>query len=220
MPGGGVSLLIRKASPFQLFLSPDNYLWFLWDLFFISLIFNGILFLAGKDEKPTKAFAILAVITIIILGAGKFIPTNDYNIKSICWMFQFYVAGAAYRVYGERIKSNRSIGIIMAILFFVVFWSKYTIMPQDGLITYVVMTIIAYMGCSACFLLFKSYAHSNTPLTLLGQSTLGVYAVHQGLITFLSLDNVWLSFVIVLLLSVAIVYFIRWSNYFKFLIGE
>jgi len=104
------------------------------------------LFLVGKDEKPTKAFAILAVITIIILGAGKFIPTNDYNIKSICWMFQFYVAGAAYRVYGERIKSNRSIGIIMAILFFVVFWSKYTIMPQDGLITYVVMTIIAYMG--------------------------------------------------------------------------
>lgn len=216
---GGLIVIVHKAPPIQLIISPDSYLWFLWDLFFISLIVNSILSLLN-NSKPIYTFFVLAIFSVVILGAGKFIPTNDFNIKSICWMFQFYVAGAAYRVYGEKLKANKLVGLLMVIVFIVLFWFKYTFMSLEGLIVYVVSTFVAYLACFACLILFRACVKENTPLAILGQSTLGVYAVHQELIKACSIDNVWILFIVVLFLSVVSVYLIRKSYYLNFLIGE
>lgn len=217
---GGLSLLLFKTSPLQLFISPDSYLWFLWDLFFISFVVNAVLSMFGDKAKPTITIPILAVFSVIILGFGKFLPTNDFNIKSICWMFQFYVAGAAYKVYGEKLKANKFVGILMAALFLILFGAKYAFMPQNGMAAYITSMVIAYLACYACLVLFRSYADNESPLTRLGQSTLGVYAVYQLLIKVCGIDNVWLSFAVVLFLSVSFVYVIRKTQYLKFLIGE
>ena len=93
-------------------------------------------------------------------------------------------------------------------------------MPSEGLIAYMISILIAYIACLACFILFKTYLGKETPLVLFGQSTLGIYAVHQGLIKACGMDKVWLTFVVVLFVSVDFVYIIRKTQYLKFLIGE
>ena len=217
---GGLSLLLFKTSPLQLLISPDTYLWFLWDLFFISLAFNAFLTTLGDRVGPTKIIPVLAVFSIIILGFGKFLPTNDFNIKSICWMFQFYVAGAAYKTYGENFKANKFVGMLIAATSLTWFAIKFVFLPQNGMAVYITSMVIAYLACYACFVLFRTFAEKESLLSRLGQSTLGIYAVHQLLLKMCGIDNVWLSFVIVLFLSVVSVYVIRKTQYLKFLIGE
>ena len=217
---GGLSLLLFRTSPLQLLISPDNYLWFLWDLFFISLAFNVLLSTLDGRVEQTKIIPVLAVFSIIILGFGKFLPTNDFNFKSICWMFQFYVAGAAYKVYGEKFKANKFAGMLIAVTSLALFGIKYAFLQQNGMAVYIISMVIAYLACYACFVLFRIFAENESLLSSLGQSTLGVYAVHQLLIKMCGIDNVWLTFVIVLFLSVVFVYVIRKTQYLKFLIGE
>lgn len=202
-------------------VDPDKYLWFLWDLFFISLLVNVVVLLISKITlKRDYIFKALFLLAMIILCLGKFLPENDFNVKSICWMFQFYVAGAAFKEYGEKLKNLKVLGPVMAVIFVFAVWAQYSFMSQNSLITHVVMMVLAYIGSLACFLLFKSFSNTESIIVELGQSTLGVYAIHQSLITMLGINNVWYSFVVVLAISIIIIYFIRSSIYLKFLIGE
>ena len=202
-------------------VDPDKYLWFLWDLFFISLLVNVVVLLISKITlKRDYIFKALFLLAMIILCLGKFLPENDFNVKSICWMFQFYVAGAAFKEYGEKLKNLKVLGPVMAVIFVFAVWATVFILSQNSLITHVVMMVLAYIGSLACFLLFKSFSNTESIIVELGQSTLGVYAIHQSLITMLGINNVWYSFVVVLAISIIIIYFIRSSIYLKFLIGE
>ena len=135
-------------------------------------------------------------------------------------MFQFYVAGAAFKVYGDKNIIKGGVGALMAFLFVIMVWVNYTFLPQDSLLAYVMKMMMAYMGCFASFILFIAYANSNSPLVLLGQSTMGIYAIHQYLIVWFGMSNVWLSFMIVLALSVVFVFIIRRTKFLKFVIGE
>ena len=202
-------------------VDPDKYLWFLWDLFFISLLVNVVVLLISKITlKRDYIFKALFLLAMTILCLGKFLAENDFNVKSICWMFQFYVAGAAFKEYGEKLKNIKVLGPVTAATFVLAVWAQYSFVTQESLMTYVVMMALAYIGCLACFLLFKSYSNAESVIAELGQSTLGVYAIHQSLITLLGINNVWYSFVVVLTISIIIIYLIRSSIYLKFLIGE
>ena len=218
--GGGVSIVVQKISLFRLIIDPDNFLWFLYDLFIISLIVNIIISLLRNITRNKKTILLcMFVFSIIILVIGKFIPENVCNIKSICWMFQFYVAGAAYKEYKE-LKNEGVIGIIMFLIFLIVVWARYVFLSQDSLFTYVIMMVVAYIGVLASFILFKSFFNKKTILIPLGQSTLGLYAVHQRVITILNINSVIIVFLLTFIISFIVVYIIRKTKYLKFVIGE
>lgn len=165
-------------------------------------------------------FISLFLFSMTILGIGKFLPENDFNIKSVCWMFQFYVAGAAFKEYGRYFKNLKVLGPLLVALFVISVWSRYEFISQESLLTYVVMMMMAYLGCLSFFLFYLAYGEVKTLLVYIGQSTLGIYAIHQTLIKIMGINNVWLSFIVVLALSLIFVIVIRWSKYFKFVIGE
>ena len=213
---GGALLFIHKSSPITLITDPDSYLWFLWDLFFISLMVNAVL--ASCDDKR-KAFEALFLIAIFLLGLAKLLPSNVCNIKSMCWMYQFYVVGALIKEYGERIKSAKFAGVVFLILFIVTF-IVIQLSQRDGVLRFALAMLAAYTGIMFCFYVFKAFGEFKSPLVYLGQMTLGIYAVHQEVIKLLGISNVLLAFFATSALSILLVVLIRKTKYLKFAIGE
>lgn len=216
---GGGKLLFHKCSPFLLVVDPDRFLWFLWDLFFISIFVNCIMAIV-KDSN--RAFLTVCLMAVVMILLGKFLPNNDYNIKSICWMFHFYVAGILYNRFLSNSSFNKWLGPLFVILLIIMVWLRYKYIPQESLLSNGIMLIIAYIGCFAFFLSFKAYADSHPFLSILGQATLGIYAVHYDCMRILGyvVNNIWFLFVVSVLLSYLFVYVIRKTKYMGFLIGE
>ncbi len=169
-----------------------------------------------------KAFLIVGLLAVAMLLFGKFLPNNDYNIKSICWMFQFYVAGMLYNRYLSTRSYDKMLGPVLVVLLIIMVWLRYNYFPQDTLLSSIFMLIIAYMGCFAFFLSFKAYADTQPFLSTLGQATLGIYAVHFDCIRISDyvVNNVLLLFIVSILLSYLFVFVIRKTKYLVFLIGE
>ena len=57
-------------------------------------------------------------------------------------MFQFYVAVAAFKEYGEKLKNLKVLGPVMAVIFVFAVWAQYSFMSQDSLITNVGMMVL------------------------------------------------------------------------------
>lgn len=214
---GGINILLHKSSLLHMVINPDGFLWFLWDLFFISLIVNGIMGLVKDNNKSIYVVGLLAVVMLLF---GKFLPNNDYNIKSICWMFQFYVAGMLYNRFLSNRSFNKWFGPVLVALLIIMVWWRYKYIPQESLLSNGIMLIIAYVGCFAFFFSFKAYADSHP--FLIRQATLGIYAVHYDCmrISGYVVNNIWLLFIVSVLLSYLFVYVIRKTKYLGFLIGE
>ncbi len=210
-------IAIYGGHPMSLILNPDNYLWFLWDLFFISLLFSSTLALRLTKEKT---FAILIVASILILVTGKFIPSNDYNIKSVCWMFHFYVAGALFRIYEGKFRAGIYVVLGLLLSFLLLIWIGETFLLPKSLLSYIFGLITAYVAVILCFVLFKKIANHNSLLMRIGQATLGIYAVHQEIISLIGISNVLLCFIVTTILSVLFVLAIRKTVFLRFIIGE
>ena len=214
---GGISIFLHKLNPLLLLTSPDSFLWFLYDLFIISFIVNIVVVFTRGDNK--RIIEYLVILSVIMLVLGKFIPFNICNIKSLCWMFQFYVAGVLCKLYIDNNPTNKYIIIVLLLLFVICFIIKreYSV---EGIGGYLISEILAYSACALCFILFKSFVGMNTFLVYLGQSTLGIYACHQELIRLIGISNVWINFIVALSVSYFFVLIIRKIKYLKFTIGE
>lgn len=217
---GVVAVLLYRYPLASIFNDPDKHLWFLWDLFFISLI----VYISNAIFPEKKRIAYLIATSIVVLLLGYLLPKNIFNLKSICWMFQFYVFGCFLKAYDEDLNRicKRRIRIFILLISFVLVISNIYVkrIISNQVVLYGYNMIIAYMGIVFFFVSFISVFNHNSPLVRVGQASLGIYAIHQFIINAIEIGNIWLEFIVVFSLSVLFVLILRKTKYLTILIGE
>ena len=177
---------------YDYFIHPNNSLWFLWALFFISSFFMIIDWISQSCKAPQillmSLASVLLLILMIILEDAKFL-----GVEYISFYFFFYILGYYFHKYSliERLKNEWIIlaGLIWIILAY--FWqarevpqimSSVSFLPSGIIIIgYRIMTaiiaIILLLG------IFKKWVGLSPPLAkgllLLGNVSLGIYAAHM-----------------------------------------
>lgn len=217
----------------NLFVYPDDGgLWFLWVLFFISIVYNLCLIVSRKyniNRYICLAFAaiILFVLSKMFHGVG--------GSHLISWYFIFYVCGSIVKS-TQCLLCNRNALITLLILFFCLgFYWKRTEAPIQflyplltTLFTYFYKIVTALIACLFFFSFYRVIddVDSNIQkiLQALGEETLGIYAVHFYLVAFCvrlgwnsSVVFMAVAFVLVSALSFVIVKIIKLNKYFSFI---
>lgn len=218
-----MKIVINHLNPIDLLLDVNNFLWFLWTLFFINLVVMGILTLARGSRIATAA---LLLVSVLVMGASKALDIDAFGLKLICLNMQYFVAGVLMRIW--RVDEHiRSWHLCLTVpLFCIFFIMKECLFPDvsasKGLALLALSMLMAYTASYTFFLLFKNYYNTSSLLSRIGMCTLGIYAVHFFVIdAFLTFQMpVWLLFVVVSLLSLCLVWLIRRSVFLRPFIGE
>lgn len=188
------------VSFFTLLLYPGSGFWFLWDLFFISVLYYLALLI--KTQFNCNAivpllivFLLLCVITTIIKRLGG---AEIFDIHRITRLFPFFVLGTIMRnVSVESFLRNRFSFVVLLVSYSVLafFWypnglpSCYEMHPiLESLINSpIYRLVVSITGC--CFMLslgmiFESVLKKSFFLDI-GKKTLGIYVIHLFLINHL-----------------------------------
>lgn len=87
-------------------LYPDNGLWFLYNIFVYSTLFN----ISEKmsDKYIIKQEVIICVFSFILFGAMATFKTK-FNCTQLCWYFPFFAIGYYIRKYSYFVKIRRNV---------------------------------------------------------------------------------------------------------------
>lgn len=211
------------------FKSPDCSLWFLWDLFWIVVVYSVSMFLWHIFPKiPGYIWLLISLITLKLGGA---LLGSAYGVRGIADYYLFYCLGVIIGTYKEKILSRNNIVITgVLLLLFVLMASVWYRVPAnipEDVNQWVVLLNNngAYrlgtrlVGCFAFLSLFYWTGNKNTKvLSYLGQRTLPIYAIHQTVIwvlaqvfinqayLFETILGLLISFLVVLGVSLAVMY--------------
>ena len=215
----------------QQIYNPDCGLWFLWSLFFIYVCFHTCMFL-GKSLFSNKHKYLFLLFGWIFLILIRVILDGKYGSSSIMYYFVYFSLGyilANSSIYDKIINNCKSILAICLICFLICGYIMYGTYHLSTLFSlklslkimmYPIYSFIAICGCLASFSFFYIFDRHLKFLYLnqLGKITLGIYAVHFSILSYfhqtynelifpsVPLLNYVVSFLFVLLLSIAIVY--------------
>ena len=154
---------------------PNNFLWFLWALFFISIFTEACLHINEKKRRILGYVFLLFLLFIVDkLLCGKF------ALDKIKYLSVFYIFGIEFcqqEYYKYIIKKSISCFPLWLLMAFYYRWGGNY---DSSLINYVYAVTMAFAGClSFISLLFLLKDVFNMKyIKQIGQSTLGIYAVH------------------------------------------
>ena len=239
-----LSLNFKLDSLIKLILYPDSSFWFLWVLFWISVIFTCCRWITSKLKVDELIPNVL--MAILLLGIMVAFEFRMFGFQFLAYYFLFYVLGyCIHRFHRLRIK-RVWIGVVFTVIwaFLAWFWNMHRLPIWLEGIPYVPGTLLqyAYRGTTALIAvvallsfserLFNSTAKFNLAMRWIGSVSLGVYVCH---LTILGLINSALTaigdmgttanyislFVIGLAMSLAIVSLLAKSKLTsKFLLGK
>lgn len=228
----------------RVFLYPDTSFWFLWVLFWISVIFTCCRWIASKlrtDELITNM-----LMAMLLLGIMVTFELRMFGFQFLAYYFVFYVLGyCIHRFHRLRIKKVW-IGVVFTAIwaFLAWFWNMHRLPLWLEGIPYVPGALLqyAYRGATALFAvvallsfserLFNSTAQFNLVMRWIGTVSLGVYVCHLTILgkidnmlgevcTCSVTVNIAVLFVIGLLLSLAIIGLLaKYKLTSKFLLGK
>lgn len=89
-------------------LYPDNGLWFLYNLFVYSTIFNLSERFARKGLRQEYLFAL----AIVLLYAAMAVFRTRFNCSQLCWYLPFFAMGYYLRKYEYKVKNIKMLIII------------------------------------------------------------------------------------------------------------
>lgn len=215
---------------------PNVTFWFLWALFFISILFTLLerlseLWRLNKDIF-IGAFCIVCAIVLVIFKDIHFL-----GIQYVLYYYIFYVIGYYIRRFGIEVK-NIALLIALAVTWFLLasFWRPHTLpefIPLTGMAAqmlrfgykFVVAAVAVVVMFTAAPKLLNGDSKANWVLVWLGKYSLGIYVIHltfvdlvQSLVSrFIVSDGVqiWTLFIVLSLLSTAIVWILtknKWTG--------
>lgn len=158
---------------------PDKGLWFLYNLFFYSVIANVSEWL--ESERKIKIEYSLVVFYCVLVLAMSFFHTL-YNCTQLVYHIPFYYAGFLWK----RHHLNLNMGSLTAVMggYFLLLLIHLVPMWKDMLIVskpvgYVYTYILEFFGMICFFELGKHFLDKDIPfLSNIGVKTLGIYACH------------------------------------------
>lgn len=178
-------------------LYPDKGLWFLWVLFFINIVFFAGCWLADrikcKIEPVILGISLLLVVTMVLFEVRVF------SFQFIAYYFMFYTIGYFFHKYGLNKYYIKSWLLVLLSACWAVlawFWQMHelpvflkTIPMPSSIMQYVYRFVTATIA--VCLLLnlaprlLDSEKKWNVPFVGLGKISLGIYAVHFMMLSWL-----------------------------------
>lgn len=183
------SIILQDITKLPFILThPDNGLWFIYTLFFISLIMKFCNFLA--EILKLRRDIIIAITACVLLGLMAVANLRAYGFDLIAWFFVFYAAGFGAKQFGffERVSLITSISSTILFLLLVPLWRVNGLpvfMTEEwpSVINSMWRLVVPTIAILGLFSLSKfTLINQKLFLSYLGQRTLGIYAIHPALI--------------------------------------
>lgn len=229
-----ISMPISGNFNFNWLLYPDNALWFLWVLFWISTC-NVVLSKVANRFKINEEL-LIGVVCLLFLSI-LFVNKLLFGYHLFAWYLPFYCAGILLRKHYQQIQpllSQFRYPLILIFLISAFFWmpteAPTFMVSQNQAIIFGYKFAVAMIGCCAIMSIAPKFKFSNLYINRLGGATLGVYAIHQPIIHVITklevqtgLTNIplWLNvvmtFSITLLITIIIYKLLNLSTHTRFL---
>lgn len=178
---------------YKVLLHPDTGLWFLWALFFITLLLKLCEVLSEKIKVQLE-YTVISL-ALCMVGIMVFLKFKLLGFQFIAWYFIFYCMGFFGKKYIDYFSQIGHYILGPALILFWImasFWMVKlppTFMPADShiIFNYIYRFITAIAAIIAFIPLFRYYMNYNILIiSKLGGATLGIYAIHQTVIKILS----------------------------------
>lgn len=171
----------------QTLIYPDRGLWFLYNLFIYSALFNIAEWL--EEKYKIKHIVTIGGFTVGLLLL-MFLLHTKFNCSQLCYHLPFFAFGYYYKAEPE--KFNISL-IILSIAFAISmpFWVTngeplfYQYINLGSALSYVYKYFVSIVGMLLFYKLGEKYLNTEIPLLQkIGISTLGIYAVQFSIIYY------------------------------------
>lgn len=241
-----ISWLIEGCFSFSglinIFLYPDNYLWFLWALFFICIIFRSTIELAVIFRINENVLIIIT--SMILTSVMLLLNVRVMGFQYISYYYLFYAIGYMINKY-NIVTSNKYLIFILLLVFSMLAWHwrmhslpSLIIVPSSSIssiLLSIYRIITAGIAVLALISLFKFASPTSVLLyklvSSLGTISLGIYAIHLQIVFFIvdilrrALTSYWLiiiiSTVLTLMMSVGMVLLLKKNTLAKkLLLGQ
>ena len=210
-----VSMSLKDNWNIDWLTTPDTALWFLWVLFWIGSYYIA---LSKLSAKYNIAEEIMMALSCIIFMGVLFFSKLSFGYHLFAWYLPFYCMGAMTRKYDQVLSPILHKSVVPLLLLFLVsafFWMRTespTFMhtsSQAVIFTY--KFIVGIIGCYAFLGLMQLY---NAKVLIIceigGGMTLGIYAIHQsiisilmksGIIGYLNIENLIIQVLVIFILA-------------------
>lgn len=195
-----IELLIKPPysieSIVNVFLYPDGSFWFLWVLFFITVIFYGSDWIANRLHIRQEW--IVLMVCLALAGLMVFIDFRMFGFQFIAYYFLFYTTGYYIHKYEEKLPKRKILLLVLTCVWAVLawFWNMHKLpsflssvpLPQTMMqyaYRFVTALIAVYVLFGVSPQLLKADAPANKPFVRLGQISLGIYTTHILLMPFI-----------------------------------
>lgn len=201
-------------------LYPDGSFWFLWVLFFISVIYCIGDWVSERTRvKQEIVIAVLCLVLVLLMVTADF---RILGFQYIVYYSLFYSLGYYLHKYNKVVTSNSWLLLALAIVWAVMAWfwnmhklpSFMSILPLSGALLqyayrFVTAAIAVYVLFGVSPQLLNNEAKWNQSMLRLGKISLGIYTTHILLIPFIvsylkstnvlsSLEVVFIAFIMAL----------------------
>lgn len=185
-----LSGIYSRDNMFNIVLTPDCYFWFLWVLFWISVLFSGVKMVAEK-------FAIdeiipISVLCVVLMGVMVLLDLRVCGFQFVAYYFLFYTLGYCIHRYKYFKIKNRLVLCVLTAIWFVMawYWKMHELPSGMPVIPHVPVAIIqyAYRGVTAAVAIIvminvaEEYLNisnkCNNYVAKLGVYSLGIYVAH------------------------------------------
>lgn len=148
-------------------------LWFLWVLFFISIITCFI-----KEKFGSWISFLVCNVFLVVIS---FISHGQFGTWEMAVYFPYFVIGLSIRKIETFINRNFADinTVVLALLSLVLIYIRITFTQLDVYSSYPIDIAISLFICLFLYLFFERYTnHIGNYMSKVGQCTLGIYATH------------------------------------------
>ena len=183
------TLIMRDINVFPyIMIHPDNGLWFLHTLFFVSLIM--MICEAIAEKMHIRRYIVVIVVGFVLLGIRYVLGFTEYGFQSIVYYFMFYVTGFYARRTGIFCHIPSSVAIVLSLVIVAIapFYNvrglaSFMHAGTPTIVNTAFRFLVAVIAITGIFTLFTRFAYdSNRIGSYLGTRTLGIYAIHPSLL--------------------------------------
>lgn len=213
------------ADVVSLVVYPERNLWFLWVLFMIFVCFETVRLLASRCPRYGDAIVVASV--VVVYGAVSLCHTHKFGLDSMRYYYIFYCLGFFAHHYKQVFSLPKPVIAALFLLWCVgahywqlggqPAWAQGFGLLGAATVYSLFKLIVAVSAILVLFGLFSRFANRRYASTLLGQVTLGVYAIHQtvigvvcnGIRGMMPWGQVAVNFVVGLLVSLLVIWVLR-----------
>lgn len=165
-------------------------LWFLWALFFITVIQIAVVNVAKKLKMPSE---ILTAVVAVVMAAGLVVlKFKSFGYQFVAWHYIYFNIGFYAKKHKEAIKPFAKYLMVSSVILYAVvplFWVRNglpTFVSHGHIaIGYAYMFVCAVIGMCAFYTLFRTFANKESRfMGYIGKCTLAIYMVHFLVLEF------------------------------------